>query len=215
MATTAYARYLAVVPISTHRRGLSKLCYVPTIIEIAQRADVPVEGVLRVLNRERVSKAVAERVNRVLDELGAPEKSVVSTVNVLAARSDSSALAPARVAPADRAANGAHTQLVETLARVGLDESSSASAELMLQALGIDVRPVAEHVAELERAVEEMRRSFVELRAEIGAERQERLSDLALTIDLIVTSWRTVDRRLGRIEQIVQRLPVAHGNPRR
>lgn len=187
----------------------------PTIIEIAQRADVPVEGVLRVLNRERVSKAVAERVNRVLDELGAPEKSVVSTVNVLAARSDSSALAPARVAPADRAANGAHTQLVETLARVGLDESSSASAELMLQALGIDVRPVAEHVAELERAVEEMRRSFVELRAEIGTERQERMTDLALMIDLIVTSWRTVDRRLGRIEQIVQRLPVAHGNPRR
>lgn len=215
MATTAYARYLAVVPTSTHRRGLSKLCSMPTIIEIAQRADVPVEGVLRVLNRERVSKAVAERVNRVLDELGAPEKSVVSTVNVLAARSDSSALAPARVAPADRAANGAHTQLVETLARVGLDESSSASAELMLQALGIDVRPVAEHVAELERAVEEMRRSFVELRAEIGTERQERMTDLALMIDLIVTSWRTVDRRLGRIEQIVQRLPVAHGNPRR
>lgn len=186
----------------------------PTIIEIAQLADVPVEGVLRVLNRERVSNAVAERVNRVLDELGAPETSVVSTVNVLAARPESS-LVPTRVAPADRAANGAPTTLAETLAGAGLDGSSSASTELALQALGIEIRPVAEHMGEIERAVEAMRRSFVELRDEIGAERQERLSDLALTIDLIVTDSRTVDRRLGRIEQIVQRLPAAQGNPRR
>jgi hypothetical protein len=194
---------------------------VPTIVEIARRADVPIEGVLRVLNRERVSKTVAERVNRVLDEFGAPEQRVVATVNVLAARSDSPAptpthaLEPARLAPPDRAADRARTQLVNALARVGPDESSSASVEVMPQALGIELRPVAEHVAELGRAFEDMRRSFLELRAEIGAERQEKLSDLALTIDLIVTSWRTVDRRLGRVEQIVQRLPAANGNPKR
>ena len=39
------------------------------LVEIAAKADVPVEGVVRVLSREPVSDAVLERVLAVLDDL--------------------------------------------------------------------------------------------------------------------------------------------------
>jgi hypothetical protein len=39
-----------------------------------------------------------------------------------------------------------------------------------------------------------------QVRAEVSAERRERLDDLKLLIDLIVTGWQTVDHRLARVE---------------
>jgi hypothetical protein len=42
---------------------------VSILVEIAEKADVPVEGVIRVLTREPVSDAVAHRVLEALDDL--------------------------------------------------------------------------------------------------------------------------------------------------
>ena len=36
--------------------------------------------------------------------------------------------------------------------------------------------------------------------------RRERIDDLALTVDLTTEGWRMVDRRLGRLEKIIDRL---------
>ena len=47
------------------------------LVEIATRADVSVEGVVRVLTREPVSDIVKERVLAVLDELSPAESRVL------------------------------------------------------------------------------------------------------------------------------------------
>jgi len=47
---------------------------VSILVEIAEQADVPVEGVIRVLTREPVSDAVLERVLGVLDDLTPEQK---------------------------------------------------------------------------------------------------------------------------------------------
>jgi hypothetical protein len=44
------------------------------------------------------------------------------------------------------------------------------------------------------------------VKRELGRARSERLEDLTLLVDLITTSWRSVDRRLGRIERKLERI---------
>jgi DNA-binding LacI/PurR family transcriptional regulator len=50
---------------------------VSILVEIAEKADVPVEGVIRVLTREPVSDAVAQRVLDALDHLTPEQTRVV------------------------------------------------------------------------------------------------------------------------------------------
>jgi hypothetical protein len=45
-----------------------------------------------------------------------------------------------------------------------------------------------------------------EIKVELQRARTERLEDLTLVVDLITTSWRAVDRRLGRIDGALERL---------
>jgi hypothetical protein len=51
-----------------------------------------------------------------------------------------------------------------------------------------------------------------EIKLELRRARSERLEDLTLVVDLITTSWRAVDRRLGRIDRMLERL---EGPPQR
>jgi hypothetical protein len=43
------------------------------------------------------------------------------------------------------------------------------------------------------------------LRRDASSDRTARVEDLALLVDLVVTGWGTVDRRLGRLERLVER----------
>jgi hypothetical protein len=52
----------------------------------------------------------------------------------------------------------------------------------------------------------ELRSLFEVLLERIDRNRRERIDDLALTVDLTTEGWRMVDRRLGRLEKIVERL---------
>jgi hypothetical protein len=52
----------------------------------------------------------------------------------------------------------------------------------------------------------ELRDVFQDLRSRLDRERRERIDDVALTTDLITEGWRSVDRRLGRLEKIIERL---------
>lgn len=52
----------------------------------------------------------------------------------------------------------------------------------------------------------ELRSLFQELVARLDRDRRERIDDLELSTDLITETWRNVDRRLGRLEKMVERL---------
>jgi hypothetical protein len=47
---------------------------------------------------------------------------------------------------------------------------------------------------------------FQALLDRLDRNRRERIDDLALTVDLTTEGWRMVDRRLGRLEKIIDRL---------
>jgi hypothetical protein len=51
-----------------------------------------------------------------------------------------------------------------------------------------------------------LRKDVDEIKLELQRARTERLEDLTLVVDLITTSWRAVDRRLGRIDRTLERL---------
>lgn len=52
----------------------------------------------------------------------------------------------------------------------------------------------------------ELRSLFQDVVARLDRERRERIDDLELSTDLISETWRNVDRRLGRLEKMIERL---------
>jgi hypothetical protein len=134
----------------------------PTILDLAEYADLPAETVLRVLLREPVNEAAERRVAEAVEALGLPDyPRPDGHVEVLPAQEEQPpppAVLPARTAPP--AITDEHT-LVE-LFQVLLDR--------------------------------------------LDRNRRERIDDLALTVDLTTEGWRMVDRRLGRLEKIIDRL---------
>jgi hypothetical protein len=181
------------------------------LLEIATRADVPLEAVVRVLTREPVSAAVKGRVLDVLDDLE-PEETRVLQRFALAAVHD---VLPR---PAD------HEVVVGELLDDPLelpekvtfeleageaadeyeDEGEEVAAETTLPAT-IDPAPLVQLGSVLGELTEAVR----ELRYETDAERRERVDDLAVLIDLITKGWEGVDRRLGRVERQLGRLESA------
>jgi hypothetical protein len=71
------------------------------------------------------------------------------------------------------------------------------------RAAGTELEPADDPAAPI---VAELRSLFREVVEGMERERRERIDDVALTSDLIVEGWRNVDRRLGRLEKIVERL---------
>jgi hypothetical protein len=133
-----------------------------TVLELAAHAQLPVETVLRVLLREPVNEAAAQKVAQAVAELGLP----------------------------DYPRPDGHVDVVV---------EEEAPAELVLHE-----RPVPAAAGQ-ELAVE-LRDLFQDLLGRLDRERRERIDDVALTTDLITEGWRTVDRRLGRLEKIIERL---------
>ena len=80
---------------------------------------------------------------------------------------------------------------------VAVEEEAS---ELVVQ----ERRPVP--TADGQELAAELRDIFQDLLRRLDRERRERIDDVALTTDLITEGWRTVDRRLGRLEKIIERL---------
>jgi hypothetical protein len=138
----------------------------PTILELAERAELPSETVLRVVMGEPANEAARKSVAAAIADLGPPDyPAPYAHVNVL----------PAEVEPTG---------------------SASVPAEAVGEAVRVEVRSEAE----------ELRALFRDLVEGADRERRERIEDVALTTDLIVEGWRNVDRRLGRLEKLVERL---------
>jgi hypothetical protein len=60
-------------------------------------------------------------------------------------------------------------------------------------------------MARMQSLIEELAAALARVGSGMDHERHERLQDLALVTDLIVTGWRTVDRRLARVERALER----------
>ena len=162
---------------------------VSILVEIAEKADVSVEGVVRVLTREPVSEAVKERVLAVLDDL-TPEQTRAVQRFALAAL---------------------HDVLLQSGDAIELSAAPAADEDppvLPAAATGSDAALV-----QLGSVLGELAEAVRDLRRETDAERRERVDDLAVLIDLITTGWQGLDARLGRIEKQVSRLEAGRREP--
>jgi hypothetical protein len=165
---------------------------VATILELAAYADVSAENVLRVVHGEPVSEEVERRVQEAIDTLGAPP--FPRQIEVLPA------LQP-QVPSTDELL--ARFQATAAKLQAGLPEGVGS---LVSEALRAEVRPVAEQVAELGGLFERMLARLEEVSTSVEDERRDRLQDVALLTELLTSSWRSVDRRLARLEQVVARI---------
>jgi hypothetical protein len=175
---------------------------VATILELAAHAEVSAENVLRVVHGEAVSVDVERRVTRAIEALGPPYSP--RRTEVLPAH---------REQPAERS----HDALVERF-RAATAELEASLPEgvgtVVYEALRIEVRPVAQHVAELGTLFERMLQRLEQVSSEVESERRERTEDVALLTELVTTGWRSVDRRLARLEKIVARIEAGRNGRR-
>jgi hypothetical protein len=171
-----------------------------TLVEIAEKADVAVEGVVRVLTRRPVSTAVSERVFAVLDQLDGEQARVVERFAIAAV--------PDVLPPDAASANGGETLAPANAAALQLEGSlRDAGATLVRpERDAVHSNERDELVAKLGTFLEELVDSLTELQREGAALRQDRNADLAVLVDLISSTSEGMDRRLGRLEQMVARL---------
>jgi hypothetical protein len=76
-------------------------------------------------------------------------------------------------------------------------------------ALRNEVLPVARHIAEVRGLSAQTIRRLERLQGDLDAERTARVEDLALLVELIASGWRGVERRLDRLERIMDRVERA------
>ena len=75
--------------------------------------------------------------------------------------------------------------------------------EAVEQGLRAEVLPVARHFAEVRGLMGQAIRRLERLEGELLAERNARVDDLALLVDLIASGWKGVDDRLVQLERHV------------
>ena len=164
---------------------------VATILELADYADVSAENVLRVVHGEPVSEEVERRVYEAIDALGVPP--YPRQVEILPA------------IPAGASSDELLQRFQATAAELEATVPEGVSS-IVYEALRVEVRPVAQHVAELGALLERMLARLDEVTTSVGDERRDRLEDVALLTELVTSGWRSVDRRLARLEKIVARI---------
>jgi hypothetical protein len=115
-----------------------------------------------------------------------------------------------------RAAEGrtepAELESVLERAREGLAALAASTAELegtlperigaaIRDGVGSEARPVARQLAEMRGLMNQVVRRLERLEGDVRAERNARIDDLALLIDLITSGWKSVDQRLESLEK--------------
>jgi hypothetical protein len=71
-------------------------------------------------------------------------------------------------------------------------------------------RPSARHLAEMRGLTNQVIRRLERIEGDILAERHARVDDLALLVDLIASGWRSVEERLGKLEDGLKRDAVVY-----
>jgi hypothetical protein len=89
---------------------------------------------------------------------------------------------------------------VEALAQTTA-ELQAGLPEAVQDGLREHFRPSARHLAEVRGLMNQVIARLERLETDLLAERNARVDDLALLVDLIASGWRGVDQRLARIEE--------------
>ena len=171
-----------------------------TILELAAYADVSAKDVLRVVHGEAVNEDLERRVNDAIDALGVPPGP-----------------RPFEVLPAPAVGTLAHDEFLERFQATAAELEAALPqgvGPVVYEALRVEVRPVAQHVAELGALFERMLARIEEVSTGVGDERRDRLEDVALLTELVTSGWRSVDRRLARLEKIVARIETGRSSRR-
>jgi hypothetical protein len=69
-----------------------------------------------------------------------------------------------------------------------------------------EARPMGRNLAEIRGLMNQVIRRLERVDGDLLAERNARVDDLALLVDLVASGWKGVDSRLARIEAVVGRL---------
>jgi hypothetical protein len=167
---------------------------VATILELAEYADVSAENVLRVVNGEPVSEDVERRVYGALEALGVP--AYPRQIEILPA-----------IPP-----GASSEELLQRFRDTAVELETTLPegvGSIVYEALRVEISPVAQHVAELGALLDRMLTRLDEVSTSVEDERRDRLEDVALLTELVTSGWRSVDRRLARLEKIVARIESA------
>jgi hypothetical protein len=91
-----------------------------------------------------------------------------------------------------------------------LAAAASALEETLPARVGESVRdqaqPVARNLAEVRGLMNQVIRRLERLEGDLLTDRNARVDDLALLVDLVSSGWKGVDARLARVESVVSRL---------
>jgi hypothetical protein len=77
--------------------------------------------------------------------------------------------------------------------------------EAVQEGLKEHLRPSARHLAEVRGLTNQVIRRLERIEGDLLTERHARVDDLALLVDLIASGWRSVEDRLGRLEDGLKR----------
>ena len=172
-----------------------------TVVELARHAGVSVELVLRVLRGEQVNSQAAIRVAEAIETVGPPGERPRSGELVSDSHED---LDQQRLLE----------RFTEAASRAVASDLPEGVSSIVYEALRVEVRPVADTVAQLATLFDSLLLRLGELTSEIEAQRREHLEDVELLTELATSGWRNVDRRLGRLEKMVERqTPSSAGGP--
>jgi hypothetical protein len=156
-----------------------------TIADIARAADVPVESVLRVISRDEVSSDVVARVREAMERYGYDRMP-----QLFGERTDTE-VGLGRV----------RQQLKDAVDDAGSESKNAGTGGSQPDAVGA----VVDRMAVIDELLQRLAQDVDEIKLELRRARSERLEDMTLIVDLIMTSWRGVDRRLSRIDRALER----------
>ena len=110
------------------------------------------------------------------------------------------------MADVDAALERARSQ-IEGLAALAAELQSSLPeqiGETIRETLQSEARPMSRRVNEIRGLSNQTIRRLERLEGDLTAERYSRVDDLGLLVDLIASGWRSIDRRLARIERALE-----------
>jgi hypothetical protein len=113
----------------------------------------------------------------------------------------------------EQRADGAALDALLVRAREQVEALASATAALeeslpgrVQDAVRGEAQPIGRNLAEIRGLINQLLRRLSALEGDLLTERNARVDDLALLVDLVSSGWKGVDARLGRIEAVVTRL---------
>jgi hypothetical protein len=113
----------------------------------------------------------------------------------------------------EQRADGAALDALLVRAREQVEALVTATAALeeslpgrVQDAVRSEAQPVGRNLAEIRGLMNQVLRRLSAVEGDLLTERNARVDDLALLVDLVSSGWKGVDARLGRIEAVVNRL---------